>query len=488
MNDKSQQREIAKVLFLRLIMAMVVLTITFVILNFTLFRNNQFVYRQVVLLVFYLIVTLYLLFRIFMIFRIFVRNETLLEENIKYMKELQLFTNNLIKQRNEIEHMLDETTQLSSKLLEQNLKLHSAQEKITQEKEKFATLFEASQLIAASWDLKQVLPKIMELANKLVEFKTGRILLPEKGYLIVRYTYGYDKNKTNVSKIKFGEGVTGTAALNREIIIIEDVTKDSRYIKEIEGTRAEVAVPLIYQGKLLGILDIQHTKPFPWLEYHEDIFDVLVLFANFAAVVIHNSITYTELKNSYVSVIKVLAKAIDAKDPYTHGHCERVKDISLEIGRTLGLDPQDLEELEFAALLHDIGKIGLPEAILYKPGLLSPVEFEAIKSHPSIGANLIGEIPFLERIKRIIEQHHERIDGTGYPRGIKGRQMDFLAKIIGVADAIDAMRTKRPYRSAQNGLYILDELERCKGTQFDPLVTDVAKVMITKELERINMA
>ncbi|KJS80430.1 MAG: hypothetical protein JM58_18630 [Peptococcaceae bacterium BICA1-8] len=489
MEERNQQSKKAKILFARLIIAKVFLTIGFVVINLTLFKSNEFIYYQWALLIIYLGVSLYLLLRLFITFRIFIRNEGLLEENTKqHMQELKLFTNNLIKQRKEIQNMLNETTELSNKLLEQNLKLQNAQEAISQEREKFAILFEASQLIASSWDLEQVLPKIMELANKLVDFKTGRILLPESGYLTIKCCYGYDKNMTKVSKVKIGEGITGMAALNQEIIIVEDVLNDPRYIKEIDATQSEVALPLIYQGELLGILDIQDTKPFAWLDYHEEISDILVLFGNFTAMVLHNSSTYTELKNSYVSIIKALAKAIDAKDPYTHGHCERVKDLSLQIGRKLSLDPRDLEELEFAALLHDIGKIGLPEAILYKPGLLSPIEFEVIKSHPTIGANMIGDIPFLERIKRIIEEHHERIDGTGYPQGIKGGQMDFLAKIIGVADAIDAMMTKRPYRSAQNAIFVLNELERCNGSQFDPLVIKIAKTIITEEFEQINLA
>lgn len=488
MNNKNQQNKQAKVLFVRLILIIVALTVTFVILNFGLYRNIEFFYQQLILLIIYLFVTLYLFFRLFMVSRIFVRNETLLEESNKHMQELKLFTNNLIKQRKEIQRMLNETTELSNKLLEQNLKLHSAQEAITKEKEKFATLFQASQLIASSWELDQVLPKIMELANKLVDFKTGRILIPDGDHLVISYSYGYDITKYNISKIKIGEGITGAAALNREIIIVEDVINDPRYIKEVDETRAEIAVPLIYQGELLGILDIQDDKPFAWLDYPEDIFDILVLFGNYAATVINNSSIYTELKNSYVSIIKVLAKAIDAKDTYTHGHCERVKELSVQIGIKLGLDPKDLEELEFAAFLHDIGKIGLPESILYKPGSLTPIEYDLIRSHPTIGAELIGDIPFLQRMKKIIEQHHERIDGTGYPKGIKGNQMDFLAKIIGVADAVDAMMTKRPYRSAQNAIYVLNELERCKGTQFDPLVTEVAKSIIIEDLEKANLA
>ena len=365
--NRNQETRQAKVFFVRLIIMIMALTVTFVILNFVLYRNNEFFYHQLILMVIYLVVTSYLFLRLFMIFRIFIRNEVLLEESNKHMQELKLFTNNLIKQRREIQRMLNETTELSNKLLEQNLKLHTAQEAISQEKEKFATLFQASQLIASSWDLEQVLPRILELANKLVRFQKGRILIPEGDYLVITYSYGYDMNKNGNSKVNIGQGITGLAALNREIIIVDDVINDPRYIKEFEDTRAEIAVPLIYQGELLGILDILDDKPFAWLEYPEDIFDILVLFGNYAAMLLYNSSIYTELKNSYVNIIKVLAKAIDAKDTYTHGHCERVKEISLQIGRKLELDPKDMEELEFAAFLHDIGKIGLPNA-LYKPG------------------------------------------------------------------------------------------------------------------------
>ncbi|MFZ7101677.1 MAG: HD-GYP domain-containing protein [Peptococcaceae bacterium] len=486
--DKNKQVRQARILFTKLVLAIVFLTLLFVGLNFYFFQNTAYIYEQLIILVVYLIAGLYLFFKLYIILRVFIRNEILLDEKIQHMQELKLFTNNLLQKRKEVQKMLDETTLMSNKLLEQNAKLQNAQEIISKEKEKFATLFEASQLIATSWDLEHVLPKIMGLANKLVEFKTGRILLPVGDNLEVKYHYGYDSASADIFKIKIGEGITGNAAKKQEIIIVEDVRKDKRYIKELEETKAEIALPLIYQGELLGILDIQHDHSFSWLKDQEEIFDILVLFSNFAGMVLHNSSTYTELKNSYVSIIKALAKAIDAKDPYTHGHCERVKELSLQIGRKLGLDPKDLEELEFASLLHDIGKIGLPEAILYKAGVLTAAEFEVIKTHPSIGAEMIGDIPFLQRTKKIIEQHHEKYDGTGYPKGIKGRQMDFLATIVCVADSIDAMMTMRPYRAAQNALYALNELERCKGTQFDPLVAEVAKEIVISDLQNINLA
>lgn len=425
---------------------------------------------------------------IFKTFRSYIKNQATLKENEKHIRKLEGFTKKLLKQRKNIEKMLEDKTKLSDQLLEQNKQLQRAKKMISKEKEKFAALFEATQVMSSSLDLEHILPDILRLVNTLVDFKSGRVLLPQEDCLKVKYKFGYDPKRSKVTEIKWGEGITGNSAANREIILVEDVRKDERYISELPETQAELALPLIFQGELLGVLDIQDDKPFTWLDEQEDILDILVLFSNFAAVVIHNSNTFSKLKESYVSTIKALARAIDAKDPYTHGHCERVKNLSLEIGKNLGLDPMDLEELEFAALLHDIGKIGLPEAILLKPGRLSPVEFEVIKSHPKIGADMVGDISFLQRTRRIIEQHHERIDGTGYPNGLHGEQIDFLAKIITVADAIDAMLTKRPYRDPQNIKYVLRELENCQGKQFDLLVTEVAKEIVAEELEIINLA
>ena len=174
-----------------------------------------------------------------------------------------------------------------------------------------------------------------------------------------------------------------------------------------------------------------------------------------------------ETQSAYLGAIRALALALDARDPYTAGHSERVSAIAVGIGRQLRLDDEQLEVLRLGALLHDIGKIGVPDEVLRKPGSLTPPEFELIKQHPSLGARILRSVPFLARHIPIVELHHERPDGRGYPHGLAGDEIPLLARIAHVADAFDAMTSARAYRPARNSSEALSELWRCAGAQFD---------------------
>ncbi len=187
-------------------------------------------------------------------------------------------------------------------------------------------------------------------------------------------------------------------------------------------------------------------------------------------------------KNITDQSLQTIANTVDAKDKYTNGHSIRVATYSREIAKRLGLSEKEQEEIYFTGLLHDIGKIGIPDAILNKKGKLTDEEFAVMKSHTTIGSNILKDLEILPEIGDGARWHHEKIDGTGYPDGLVGDKIPYRARIICVADSYDAMSTNRPYRDALSFEYIIGELERCKGTQFEPEIVDVMIEMIKEKI------
>jgi putative two-component system response regulator len=182
---------------------------------------------------------------------------------------------------------------------------------------------------------------------------------------------------------------------------------------------------------------------------------------------------YRILKKAHLDSVKVLAEAIDAKDPYTRGHSDRVRRMSLQIATSLGLSEERVEALEYGALLHDIGKIGIKDEILQKPGVLSPEEYQTIQEHPLIGVKIVEGIEFFKDKMLMIRNHHEYYNGRGYPDGLVGEAIPLEARIISVPDAFDAMASLRPHRKAMALQDILLEMEKCKGSQFDPIILEI---------------
>ena len=174
-----------------------------------------------------------------------------------------------------------------------------------------------------------------------------------------------------------------------------------------------------------------------------------------------------EVQDNYRSTIHALSSAIETHDAYTKGHCDRVKEYALKLGERMGLSVNELKTLEYAAILHDIGKVGIPSEILHKPQKLNEEEYKLICQHPSMGSEILSDIPYLDSIRLIIEQHHERIDGQGYPRRLVEKDIHPFAQILCITDAYDAMTTDRPYRTDKmTNLQAIEELKRCSGTQF----------------------
>ena len=189
------------------------------------------------------------------------------------------------------------------------------------------------------------------------------------------------------------------------------------------------------------------------------------------------------IKKLSTQVMMSLASAIDAKDAYTKGHSVRVAEYSCELARRMGKNSQEIEDIYYIGLLHDIGKIGIPTAIINKPGKLTEEEYAVIKSHPTIGAEILGNISELPDISIGAHWHHERYDGQGYPDGLIGLQIPEIARIIGTADAYDAMSSRRSYRDVLPQNVVRDEIAKGKGTQFDPVIAKHMLAMIDEDKE-----
>jgi len=191
-----------------------------------------------------------------------------------------------------------------------------------------------------------------------------------------------------------------------------------------------------------------------------------------------------ENRQLFIGSIRMLAAAIDEKDPYTRGHSGRVAKYSVIIGEQMGLDAEALDKLRISALLHDVGKIGIDDRVLKKPGALTDEEFHIMKQHPVKGANIMRPVPQLKEMLPGIELHHECVDGRGYPYGLKKEQIPMMARIIAVADTFDAITTNRPYQSAMDLDFALKRVRELAGTRFDPeIVTAMEHAALTGKLK-----
>ncbi|MDT5060916.1 MAG: cyclic di-GMP phosphodiesterase [Acidobacteriota bacterium] len=196
--------------------------------------------------------------------------------------------------------------------------------------------------------------------------------------------------------------------------------------------------------------------------------------------------TLGSLEGSYRTTLKALVAALETRDTDTHGHSERVVNFSLRLGHELGLDEEQMRSLEFGSLLHDIGKIGIPDAILRKPACLTDEEWEKMREHPALGQRILAGIKFLEGAARVVGQHHEKWDGTGYPLGLSHEEIDFNARIFAVADAFDAIISNRVYRAGKSYEQAAAELERCAGKHFDPQVVAAFRLVPQAEWEQLK--
>lgn len=196
--------------------------------------------------------------------------------------------------------------------------------------------------------------------------------------------------------------------------------------------------------------------------------------------------TYDKLERSYMDSIQTLRYTVEAKDAYTRGHSDRVSEYSVLIGKYMGLPEEDLNTLRIGGLFHDVGKIGVPDSILLKTDKLTDDEYSEIKNHPTIGAHILSSATIFQNLIPIVKHHHEKFDGTGYPGKLKGEDIPFFARIAAVADTFDAMTSKRSYRDPLPLEVVSAEIERCKGTQFDPKIATVFLDILNNHYDEIK--
>ena len=283
------------------------------------------------------------------------------------------------------------------------------------------------------------------------------------------------------SKAKAGGKGLDASLLSRSIlnkvledsvgILVDDATSDDRFALSesisLDKIRSALCVPLIRQNEVIGVIYLDASSQVK--AFTEDDLELLISIAGPASVQIQNALYLGKLKRSYRDTIRALAKAVDARDPYTVGHNWRVSRLAVAVASSLGWSEDKLGTAELGGILHDIGKIGIPDSIFLKSEKLADEEWRIMKQHPEIGARMVAGIDFLEPVLPFILYHHEHWDGKGYPYGLKENEIPEEGRLLLVCDAFDAMTTTRPYRKGLDPELAIEELRQKKGIQFDPM-------------------
>jgi HD-GYP domain-containing protein (c-di-GMP phosphodiesterase class II) len=332
--------------------------------------------------------------------------------------------------------------------------------------------------------MKDIYNLIVQYATDLLDTKMGSLMLINKNtnMLEIVAARGLSKDVLKTTKIYVGEGIAGMVAREGKTIYCEDIEKDVRFMRHSRvkyASKSFIAVPLKIKNKVIGVLNVNSKRK--GKQFSPRDIKLLDILADQAAVSIENIQLYRDMKGMYIGTIKTLAKAIDAKDPYTKGHSEKVMEFSVEIAKELKLPERLIRNIEFAALIHDIGKIGIKDSVLTKPARLSDSEYEQIKKHPFIGEQIIAPIEFLTNIAPLVLYHHEHYDGRGYLEGLRGEEIPLGARILMVADSYEAMISERPYSKSMSENDAIEELQDKAGKQFDPKIVNAFLTVLKRK-------
>ena len=344
--------------------------------------------------------------------------------------------------------------------------------------EEFTTLYETTHDLAMQQDLSTVMAIITKRASALLGAPNATILLydPVRGDLEIAATIGPDLPIG--TRRKLGDGLAGRVAQSRMPLMIDDYQQWEHRSALYAGIpyTAIMGVPLLYGGNLLGVLDVSDIAP-SRRTFNETDIRLLSLFAGQAASTIANAQLFEELKKSntditsaYDTTIEGWSRAMDLRDHETEGHTLRVTDLTLNLARGMRLNESLLTQIRRGSLLHDIGKMGVPDSILLKDGNLNEEEWVIMRKHPQFAYEMLSAIDYLHEALDIPSNHHEKWDGSGYPRGLKGEQIPLAARIFAVVDVWDAIRSDRPYRKGWNTEKAIEYIKSQSGTHFDPKI------------------
>ena len=343
--------------------------------------------------------------------------------------------------------------------------------------------------ISSSMDLNVILNVLLDQLISQLDVDAADVLLYNPHLRKLEYTAGRGFRQTRASRpsVRLGEGYGGQAALERRTIHVPAlVSRDSiiqtGLFNNQEKFSSYIASPLIAKGQVKGVLEVFHREE---LQPDDQWLNFLEMLAGVAAIAIDNLGLFNDLQKSnmeltlaYDATIEGWSRALDLRDRETEGHTQRVTELTLQLAQRTGIPENEYIYIRWGALLHDIGKMGVPDQILLKPGPLTAAEWEIMQKHPMYALEMLQPISFLNKAIDIPYCHHERWDGTGYPRGLEGEQIPFSARLFSIVDMWDALGSNSPYRNAWHNEDIIDHIRSLSGSHFDPAVVDVFMEMI----------
>jgi putative nucleotidyltransferase with HDIG domain len=359
-----------------------------------------------------------------------------------------------------------------------------AEDKVRQKINQLTALRKIDTTIASSTDLQLCLNTILNETKRLLEVDATDILLFDPHMYRLEFAAGLGFYTRNVEKIsmRLGESLAGKAALDQKRLEMHRINdKEKNRLSHLKGEKITCyhAVPLIVKGKIKGVLEVYLRKH---AQHTPEWGDFLETLAGQAAIAIDNSQMFDGLQQSnfemtmaYDQVIEGWAQALDLREKETGNHAKRVTEMTVKLASAMGFKDKDLLHIRYGALLHDIGKMGVPDHILLKPGKLTESEWAVVRQHPQYAYNLLNQIPYLQPSLDIPYAHHEKWDGSGYPLGLEGENIPFQARIFAVVDVYDALISDKPYRNKWPKQKALDYIEDQSGKHFDP---DVVKVFL----------